>query len=340
MWLFVPCPSVAESVDLTSDSSSPIPEYEPFVTLSGNPTRRPFSWRGWKNRSWISRLSGTISRPSEAKTFADEWISSWEEYPASPTVPRAKGSAKTTNETSGARWPGFFARVGALPCSWRTSPPLFPEQWTEFSGTWPKWGTLRNGACFHANPWEPRTGGSECSFLPGMFPTPRVSASGSYDKSPGENSLARPTLDAIGRNWQTPRCADSTGKATPSEMKRNSPMLAAEAMNWPTSAGNLSAGADTTFRDRGRSKSNGMLPTAVVSFGHQGSHQNSGEDGQNNIGRRLNVLFVEKLMGFPRGWSSPTKIEQSDLKHWATQLARLLPQWLGEYFVDEHSEAS
>lgn len=117
-------------------------------------------------------------------------------------------------------------------------------------------------------------------------------------------------------------------------------MLGAEAMNWPTPFGNLSAGADTTFRDRGRSKSNGMLPTAVVLFGHQGSHQNSGEDGQNNIGQRLNVLFVEKLMGFPRGWSSPTTIEQNDLKHWATQLARLLPQWLGECFTAEHSEAS
>ncbi|HRC26790.1 MAG TPA: hypothetical protein PKX87_05100, partial [Alphaproteobacteria bacterium] len=68
------CPSAPEPEASTSDSISPTPDIELWVTSSGKPTRRPRSWRGWKTRPWIARLSGTTLPPSTADLGAAWWI--------------------------------------------------------------------------------------------------------------------------------------------------------------------------------------------------------------------------------------------------------------------------
>ena len=50
----------------TSGSCSPVPDIALWVTSSGKPSPRPCSWRGWKTRPWIARLSGTTLPPSTA----------------------------------------------------------------------------------------------------------------------------------------------------------------------------------------------------------------------------------------------------------------------------------
>src|SRR5260221_6882898 len=78
------------SEDWNSDSSLPLEMItEPWVTLSGKPTQRPFSWRGWKTRPWIGRLSGTISDPLTADLGAALWISSLAATRANPSAPPA-----------------------------------------------------------------------------------------------------------------------------------------------------------------------------------------------------------------------------------------------------------
>jgi hypothetical protein len=55
MWYYVPC----ISAPVTEDSSSPFEESPaPWLTLSGTPTQRPLSWRGWASRPWIKHLCG------------------------------------------------------------------------------------------------------------------------------------------------------------------------------------------------------------------------------------------------------------------------------------------
>lgn len=105
-WLYTPY----TYAPVTEDSSLPCEngEYEPYVTLSGTPTRRPLSWHGWKRRTWIQRLYGTISQPSTADRGVAAWISSLEgshaptsRTPANePAPPDNIGYGRTSPESS------------------------------------------------------------------------------------------------------------------------------------------------------------------------------------------------------------------------------------------------
>src|SRR5438132_285978 len=102
-WLYVPgMPGLSSE----SGSSSELIT-EPWLTLSGKPTQRPLSWRGWKTRPWIGHLFGTISRPSTATLGADSWISSLRDIPASHSVPPAAVWDRLTHATSGLTWPAW-----------------------------------------------------------------------------------------------------------------------------------------------------------------------------------------------------------------------------------------
>lgn len=397
MWLFVPCQYAAESAGLTLASDSPTPEYEPFVTLSGKATQRPLSWHGWRNRSWISLLSGTISQPSQAIGSAADWISSLGESPVSHTLPPAKASESETSATSGAQCVGFFAKRDAQLCSWRTWEPLFPEDSREFSGTWPTSGTLRNGTCSRADNWEPRTNAADCS----SWPTPTASRCG-FNRSvapAGRVAKERPSLDTLGRNWATPMVSQRGRKVpegtspsglTPSGKKvtidlnhqtKNwatprvhgnsgggdrqkdgsiTPNLASSAKNWATPHANCHTGAGSkgTGSDNLQANaSNWPTPKArdqkrlggarnspnladLCHSGLQDNPQKPGHDGRSNTGRHLNTLFVERLMGFPLGWSSPRPIEPTAFDAWETQLAHLLLLWLGECSRNELCEVA
>jgi hypothetical protein len=105
-WLYTPytCAPVTEDSSSHFDPGT----YEPYVTLSGTPTRRPLSWHGWKRRPWIKRLSGTISQPSTADRGVAAWISSLEgshaptsRTPANePAPPDNIGYGRTSPESS------------------------------------------------------------------------------------------------------------------------------------------------------------------------------------------------------------------------------------------------
>lgn len=102
-WLHVPSTSLA-SVPVpeasNSDSMPPNPEPELYVTLSGKPTPRPVSWRGWKTRPWITRLFGTTLPPSTLQRGVDSWISSLRETRASQTASPARDSEPTMTDGS------------------------------------------------------------------------------------------------------------------------------------------------------------------------------------------------------------------------------------------------
>lgn len=73
-------------LDLGLSLAAPPPSHtELFVTLSGRPTPRPSSWRGWRTRPWIRLLSGTKLKHSTAARGGALWISSLQDIPANPT---------------------------------------------------------------------------------------------------------------------------------------------------------------------------------------------------------------------------------------------------------------
>jgi hypothetical protein len=65
--------------------------------------------------------------------------------------------SKASGRGSGRRCKEFAEKWGPKRYSWRILPCLFQEDSPLFCGTWPTWGTMRNGVAYPLMTWEPRT---------------------------------------------------------------------------------------------------------------------------------------------------------------------------------------
>lgn len=291
-WLYVPglvdWNSVSESLSETTTAL--------WCTLSGTPTQRPLSWRGWKTRPWSQRLSGTISRPSMAQRGVDAWISSLRASRASRGATPDPDSEPTTNDGSGPQSRGSFATWTPEPSSWRTSQASFLEDLNTFSGPWPSSGSMRSGACSERPTLARPIDGSDSGF----WPTPDASVA-----NDGEGvstwSKRRDIQRGLGRNgngmgmplsiaaqmWPTPRAEDA-------ESAGNHPgaqdSLTVPVRLWPTA----------TAMDANSAGNRHNAPTAHDGSGHRS--QPTCAHGQ-ECRRVLNPRFVEWLMGWPRHWT-------------------------------------
>lgn len=182
MWLHIPqsrssvsAPAVQCSISewrSACERSGSNPEF--YVTLSGKPTLRPYSWRGWESRPWITLLSTPTLSPSQQSDLLESWLEeewSSREYHALGTPSQASDSSSTTNGTFGLRQDesfGTFKPDGSFSKTCTAS--LFqsesessrpaPEGSAE---SWPRTGGMRSGVCFQLPPLEPIT--SESGFL-------------------------------------------------------------------------------------------------------------------------------------------------------------------------------
>jgi len=90
--------------------------------------------------------SGTTCAASTAPLGLAGLTSSPGDFPAPTflqqvTAPDSKGNIPA----SGGKWHESFARFDPISCSWKTQlTSLFGDS-MEFSGTWPRWGSMRNG---------------------------------------------------------------------------------------------------------------------------------------------------------------------------------------------------
>src|SRR5690554_4692450 len=84
---------------------------------------------------------------------------------------------------------------------WRTWPAISLWGSETFSGTWPKRGSMRSGACFERPTWAPRISGPDCSSL---LPTPRTSDT----NGPGSHGDGGPDLRTAVGLLPTPTARD------------------------------------------------------------------------------------------------------------------------------------
>lgn len=110
---------------------------------------------------------------------------------------------------SGARCSAWFARFDPASSSWRTPQACLSGGWTEFSETWPRSGSMRNGRCFRRAPWVRHIHESGCSSLP----TPTAS-SGSLDE------ILPPTMQFKSDRNGKPRKLNRNGKTWSSGLGR------------------------------------------------------------------------------------------------------------------------
>ena len=180
---------------------------EQSVQSSETPTQRTSSRRGKTTGTSRRSRSGTMSAHSTA--FPGEDVVTWflGAFPVRTSAPQAAEQASTgSDQDSGERWRESFAKWNRDTHSWRTSQRCVLGGWVEFSETWPKWGTMRDGACW-AQSMPVRRRGEIAS---GFWPTPTVS--GNYNRA-GSSPKAGNGLATEVRMYASPKARDWKGQS-------------------------------------------------------------------------------------------------------------------------------
>ena len=95
---------------------------------------------------------GTTSEPSTGDRGADTSMSSAAGSPAPTSASQGRVQGSTASSLDfGGKWLGSFARWDRATSSWKTPQCLLLGGLDEFSGTWPRWGTMRDGACWEVS---------------------------------------------------------------------------------------------------------------------------------------------------------------------------------------------
>jgi hypothetical protein len=159
----------------------------------------PIAARSFSNASGMESSpgspSGTMSRPlmetpTEAGSISSPAVSLARE---SHQPENEKGSA-THDQGFGLRWPGSFVRFNHDTHSWRTAQCSLLWGSDEFLGTWPRWGSMRDGECSVLTMSEPPIIVSESGYLP----TPVKTDSNQTGPRTAYKSLYRTIFDLFG----------------------------------------------------------------------------------------------------------------------------------------------
>ena len=243
--------------------------------------------------------SGMTLPPSMASRGEDSSTSSAEDSPAKISVwpgeepastERARGCGRTCTES--------FAKYDRDSHLWRIPLSLFPEDCTEYSGTWPRAGMMLRGWCWELLMSVLRTSENGYGFSPRterhLIPTPtacNAPNAGSNTKGPKSLIDVAKTGWNPGEKWLTPVATDGL------KSKFTQASLAKRYVKHPN--GNLSE--QMAFRQ--------IFPTAVCRGIDGGKHSRemlekiAKEDARGMLGGALNPMWVEWLMGWPLGWT-------------------------------------
>jgi len=208
MWLLpkqLQSPSSAsppESGGSSSGCGSPACEHAWYVPLSGIPTPRPCSWRGWKTRPWIQHLFGAATYRTSMPDHLREWVSSLLATPALGSPRLASDWGSETPDGSGPRSQELSLSVGLHTSSSRTSAVIFDSPSTMFGLTWESWATDVRRDFSRRRRLARRMNASASS----SWATPRAAeAKGvGYQYDQADHSKPRLSLTGEAQNWPTP----------------------------------------------------------------------------------------------------------------------------------------
>jgi hypothetical protein len=199
------------------------------------------------------------STSNESMSFAEASRSPAKTSASPAKAPGSTGHARVFGEST----PDSFAIYDPDTSSWRTSQLSLLEEWSEFSGTWPRAGMTRSGIAFRLVPLAPLTGG----IASGLLPTPHGMCVPN-DRRAGPSGNEREMRP-------TPRTSDTNGAGWHGTGGLDLRTAVAEA-EWAT-------------------------PTAHPRT-HTPRQVHHGRQLANEVGGSLNPAWVTKLMGFPVDW--------------------------------------
>lgn len=253
-WLFVP-----GLEDSSSESPSPSETgIEVCVSLSGTLSPRRLSWQGWKRRSWIRHLYGTISRRFVANRGADSWISSLRDTRASRSASQESAAAERILATCGRMSRGSSPTSNPDLFSSRTLSAICPSGLTRYPRHFKAWATASLREYSARRRWVLRIDASDCS----SWPTPledNANNAGSRASNPNafqdltvaaatwptatagcpeatattRHGRQNPTLMDASEQWHTPNAAGFASKRQEGAAERE-PLLGGQAILWKT----------------------------------------------------------------------------------------------------------
>lgn len=107
---------------------------------------------------------------------------------------------------SGKKWRGLFAKYSQASCSWKTVQCSLLEDSEEFSETWPRWGSMLNGASY----LRPMSAHHIFVSASGLWPTPVASDTGSRTRRYAQGGMP---LSLAVKLWPTPTAMTRSGGA-------------------------------------------------------------------------------------------------------------------------------
>ena len=156
-------------------SQALVEEYSEGISLdgaqsaqsSGKPTQQAYC--APDKMTAFSRLSrfGMTYKPLTATHGEALLMSYLAAFPAKTFQPQGGGAELQGPEAQcGNTWPESLTKFDLSSCSWKTHQCSLLGDLELFSGTWPKWGLMRNGESWAQTSLVQRIGGTEFGWLP------------------------------------------------------------------------------------------------------------------------------------------------------------------------------
>lgn len=255
--------------------------------------------------------SGTTSKPLTGSLGAEKSTSFVEGSRAKTSAqPGEARELKASEAGFGERWRESLAKYDPNTHSWRTPQCSLLEGLDVFSETWPKWGMMRNGACWELTTRVRLTEENESGF----WPTPTCMAGAMYLESNAHKRNSMSLASAV-HYWITPMARDYKGHTNnpkargyggtlPDQVKEmEEANMGMPAKLWPTPQA-------SDNRDRGHI---GM--PAIQRRQEKGKQIGLGQSVSATSGA-LNPDWVEWLMGWPIGWTDLKPLGMDKFQQW------------------------
>lgn len=274
---------------------------EPCAPLSVMPTPHKF-WRNDKTMEYsnLSRFGLTCAVLTEDR--GEELLMSFLEDSRARTSAQQVEARESTGSgaASGLNLLGSLARWDRASSSWKTPQCSLVEGLDEFSETWPRWGSMRNGASWARTTPALPTYGNESGF----WATPTVQDAKGRDRHNQRDGSTLPSLLGQARIWPTPQAHDchpgNPARVGRFGTKHGGRNLNDEVAMWPTPTKVTNSGGAALCK-WGGAGARAKLKTMVTPEELNGS---------------LNPLWVAWLMGWPIGWTSLEPLETDKYQSW------------------------
>jgi hypothetical protein len=338
-WLFSQALVAAYSEDISSDGELSVP-------LSGNPTQLAYLPPDRMTAFFRLSLFGMTYKPLTESLGQDVLTSYLAAFPVR-TFPQPEREPELTAQDPecGHTWQELLARYDPVASLWKTPQCSLLGDYTEFSETWPRWGSMQNGVSYQRQTLVHHT--SETAS--GSWPTPRscsamaatITPESAWDKKRNPNletvvgkSLwptpaardGKPTntletlmdgrfVDQLANRvkmvetnlWATPTARDWRGHTiTPKFPNGFNKNLVNDVLKFPTPQA-------SDCRDRGN-----MSNPSIQRRAEKGKQLNLSMVAHPTSGQ-LNPTWVEWLMGWPLGWTDLKPLEMDKFRLWQQQ---------------------